>query len=244
MGIGDLARVGPNSLITGDIEVLHRMNGARSPYTRAPIYAILLDAGLCKVKLCLRGSCKCMFAFSRKVYNSLLTSSRIAASDTTATAIRSTLLYIITNPHVYRKLQAEIDSTRVVPGPIISDAQSKILPYLQAVIREGVRILPPTASTFAKVAPKDGDTVNGVFIPGGTEIGISIIAVLRNKKVFGEDVEIFRPERWITDDEGTFKTMEKSLNMIWEHGKYQCLGKDLAWMELNKIYFEVWSVLA
>jgi hypothetical protein len=39
MGIGDLARVGPNSLITGDVEMLHRMNGARSPYTRAPIYA-------------------------------------------------------------------------------------------------------------------------------------------------------------------------------------------------------------
>ncbi|TVY37831.1 Cytochrome P450 monooxygenase [Lachnellula subtilissima] len=119
-----------------------------------------------------------------------------------------------------------------------SDAQSKTLPYLQAVIREGARIVPPTAGTFAKVAPKGGDTVNGRSIPGGTQICISILAVLREKQVFGKDVEMFRPERWITDAE-RLKGMEKNLNMIWWYGRYQCLGKDLAWMELNKLYFEL-----
>ncbi|TVY86980.1 Cytochrome P450 monooxygenase [Lachnellula willkommii] len=169
----------------------------------------------------------------------------IAGSDTTASGIRSTLLYILTNPRVYRKLQDEIDATVVPPGAsaIISDAQSKTLPYLQAVIREGARIVPPTAATFAKVAPPGGDTVNGRFIPGGTQICISIVAVLREKKVFGEDVDMFRPERWIVADGEKFKAMEKNLNMIWGYGRYQCLGKDLAWMELNKVYFEVCSLL-
>jgi cytochrome P450 len=84
--------------------------------------------------------------------------------------------------------------------------------------------------------------VNGVFIPGGTQICISILAVLREKKVFGEDVEVFRPERWITgEDVERAKVMERNLNMIWGYGRYQCLGKDLAWMELNKVFFEVRS---
>lgn len=170
---------------------------------------------------------------------------RIAGSDTTASGIRSTLLYILTNPRVCRKLQDEIDATVVPPGAsaIISDAQSKTLPYLQAVIREGARIIPATTATFAKVAPPGGDTVNGRFIPGGTQICVSTIAVLREKKVFGEDVDVFRPERWIVADGEKLKAMEKNLNMIWGYGKYQCLGKDLAWMELNKVYFEVCSLL-
>src|SRR3954452_15635587 len=66
----------------------------------------------------------------------------IAGSDTTAGAIRGTLLYLITNPRVYLKLQHEIDdATRRGFAPskdegLITAAQARNLPYLQAVIRE------------------------------------------------------------------------------------------------------------
>ena len=101
----------------------------------------------------------------------------LAGSDTTAAAIRIILLYLMKHPRVYAKLQAEIDEAvqggKALASPgIISDAQARRLPYLGAVVREGMRMHPPVANLFSKVAPDEGDVavINGkeYFIPGGT----------------------------------------------------------------------------
>ncbi|TVY81737.1 Cytochrome P450 monooxygenase tropD [Lachnellula suecica] len=164
----------------------------------------------------------------------------IAGSDTTATAIRATMLFAITNPHVYRKLQAEIDS---VPRKetIISEEQAKNLPYLQATIKEGVRIWPPTTSLTSKVTPQEGDTINGVFIPGGTEIGVCVWGVQRDKKIYGDDSMLFNPDRWLRASGEELESMERSLALVWGHGKNQCLGKSIALLELNKVFFELFK---
>jgi cytochrome P450 len=57
--------------------------------------------------------------------------------DTTATAIRATILYITTNPRAYAKLLAEVSSTS--PSSPIQDANVSKLPFLLAVIKEGLR---------------------------------------------------------------------------------------------------------
>ncbi len=57
----------------------------------------------------------------------------IAGSDTTATTIRSTMLYLLSTPVAYRTLQAEIDAG-VKSGRIsnpVSNAEANELPYLQ-----------------------------------------------------------------------------------------------------------------
>lgn len=68
----------------------------------------------------------------------------LAGSDTTAAAIRIIMLYIISHPRVYNKLQDEIDAAvklgSVSPSGVISDASARQLPYLCAVIREGMRV--------------------------------------------------------------------------------------------------------
>jgi cytochrome P450 len=69
----------------------------------------------------------------------------LAGSDTTAAAIRVILFYIMSHPRVYAKLQAEIDeavengTAPASPG-IISDTKVRQLPYLGAVVREGMRV--------------------------------------------------------------------------------------------------------
>jgi cytochrome P450 len=69
----------------------------------------------------------------------------VAGSDTTAAALRIILLYIISHPRVYAKLQAEIDEA-VKSGAggsgIVSDAEARQLPYLGAIIRESLRVSP------------------------------------------------------------------------------------------------------
>lgn len=63
----------------------------------------------------------------------LLTIASVAGSDTTATGIRATLLFVLTNVRVYQSLQAEIDAFNP-RGPVITEDEAKSLPYLQAVI--------------------------------------------------------------------------------------------------------------
>lgn len=165
----------------------------------------------------------------------------VAGNDTTATAIRGTMLHIITNPRVLEKLRAEISAANV--SSPISNAEASKLPYLQAIIKEGLRIWPPVAGLMSKEAPPEGDTINGKFIPGGTKIGYCAWGIFRDKDIFGEDAHAFRPERWIEDSSEQIKRRELTLELIFSFGKYRCLGRDVAQMELNKIFVEVSSLL-
>jgi len=149
----------------------------------------------------------------------------------------------MTNPRVYKRLQTEIDNylkTSSLPrNQIISSKNAETITYLQAVIREGLHMWPPATGLAPKKTPPQGDTINGVFIPGGTDIGQCAWGLQRNRGVFGNDSELFRPERWLEAKGEKLATIEKTTNLVFEHGKYQCLGQNIAWMELNKIFFEL-----
>ncbi|CZR54663.1 related to pisatin demethylase (cytochrome P450) [Phialocephala subalpina] len=161
----------------------------------------------------------------------------IAGSDSTATAIRSTLLHIITNPSITSKLLDEI--SRTFPSSPISNIEALSLPYLQATIKEGLRICPPATALLSKEVPIGGDTINNLFVPAGTKIGWCPWAIFRNKEIWGEDADYFRPERWLEGDEGKRREMEGGLDLVFSGGKWQCLGKNVALIELNKVFVEL-----
>jgi cytochrome P450 len=152
------------------------------------------------------------------------------------------MLYIITSPHVYSTLQAEIDRAVLevkISSPVITDKEARELPYLQAVIKEGLRIFPPGTGLMAKKVPPEGDKINGVFLPAGTKIGVNMWALLRRKDVFGNDSDVFRPERWLGASPENLQKMEAVSELVWGYGKYVCLGKSVALIELSKIFVEV-----
>ncbi|KAK3988432.1 Pisatin demethylase [Cladorrhinum sp. PSN332] len=170
----------------------------------------------------------------------------VAGSDTTATAIRATLLFVMTTPRVYNALRDEMDAA-VKAGKVsspISNAEALELPYLQGVIFEGLRLHPPFTGIPFKVVPPEGDTVDGKFIPGGTRVSPSIWATGRHKGVFGEDADVFKPERWIPIDNSKeekekFAEMKRVAEMVFGYGRWGCAGKMIAFMELNKVFFEL-----
>lgn len=174
----------------------------------------------------------------------------VAGSDTSASTIRAFMLNICTHPPVYQKLQQEIDEAvaqGIISSPI-KDAEARQLPYLQAVIREAIRILPPAGGAFFKQVPPGGDVICGKFIPGGTQIGSSPLAIHHSKNTFGEDAETFRPERWLEADEDQLEKMKATADLVFHYGKWQCPGKTVALMEFNKIFVELlrryeWSVI-
>ncbi|OCL04146.1 cytochrome P450 [Glonium stellatum] len=172
----------------------------------------------------------------------------MAGSDTTATAVRTTMLCLMTHPSSYWALRAEIDATvnsgKVPASPgIIPDSVARNLKYLQAVIKEGIRVHPTITEIMPKTVPPEGDTfeLDGkqIFLPGGANIGYCAWGIHRNKDIFGEDAEIFRPERWLDEiNEEQLNRMQRTFDLMFGFGKYQCLGKNIAMIELSKLVFE------
>ncbi|OAA70411.1 benzoate 4-monooxygenase cytochrome P450 [Cordyceps fumosorosea ARSEF 2679] len=163
----------------------------------------------------------------------------IAGSETTATAIQATILHVITSPRVYARLQAEIDAAEAegrVSRPV-TNAEAQSLEYLQAVILEGLRVFPPAAALYPKVCDAD-EVVCGVPVPAGTNVAWSPWSIMRDRDVFGEDADLFRPERWL--GASRTKTMEQTVMMAFASGsRWECLGKNIAQLELNLVFVEL-----
>lgn len=171
----------------------------------------------------------------------------LAGSDSTATSIRMTFLLLLTNPRVYNKLQAEVDNAVAngnVTFPIVQNSEAMKLPYLQAVIKEGLRLWQPLNGIVTKDSPKEGVTINGVYIPGNTQVCLSQHSMMRRKDLFGPDPDIFRPERWLDSNSDHVKEQERIWDLSFSTGRFSCLGKGIALMELNKVFVEVSLILS
>lgn len=173
-----------------------------------------------------------------------------AGSDTTASALRTTLHFICTNPRVLARLLREIEAAIAagkISRPVIRDAEARQLPYLQACIKEGLRMYPPLTALLAKQVPPKGAKimVNGreCFAPPGTSIAHNAWGAMRVAAIFGDDVEMFRPERWLArdggaDEQARLARMNDTVGLCFGYGRYGCLGRGVAIMEINKVLVE------
>jgi hypothetical protein len=152
-----------------------------------------------------------------------------------------TMLYLMGNPTAYGALVREIreaDASGFISSPV-RDVEARSLPYLQAVLKEGLRVFPPVTGLMSVVVPPGGEVMHGMNIPAGTEIGWTAFGVLRSKGVFGPDADVFRPERWLDAHPDQHKAMTAQWELVFKYGKWQCLGKTVALLELNKVFVEV-----
>lgn len=92
-----------------------------------------------------------------------------AGSETSATHLTGTLNYLANNPDKLAKLTAEVRGAFENEGDIRFQALSE-LPYLNAVINEGLRLCSPVPLGFPRKVPAGGDTVCEVWMPGGVRI--------------------------------------------------------------------------
>ena len=89
----------------------------------------------------------------------------LAGSETTATTLTCIMYYLLNTPEIMVKLQDEI-RTRYQDYAEINSSTVQHLPYLKAVILEGMRIFPPVPFALPRVVPEGGDEVDGWFLPG------------------------------------------------------------------------------
>lgn len=178
-----------------------------------------------------------------------LTILRLAGSDTTATILRTGFLQVMANPRIYARLQAECQEAGVTLSTIIPNARALELPYLQACTKEALRHNPAATGLLPRIVGPQGDTINGVYLPPGTEVGFCAWNVHRmNTSAYGQDAAIFRPERWLEASPEALARMEKSFELVFGYGRFRCMGEHIARIELNKMFFEMfrrfdWSLV-
>lgn len=150
------------------------------------------------------------------------------------------LLHVATNHRIHAKLLDELDtaaSQGLVSSPIRNSEAVK-LPYFQACVDEALRRFPPITQLRERVSPPGGDTIDGTYIPGGTNIGLNAWGLQRHQ-CFGSDPEVFRPERWLEADQERLTEMRKVQGLIFGYGDTKCLGILQASMIINKTLVEV-----
>lgn len=121
-------------------------------------------------------------------------------------------------------------------------------------MNESLRLFPFLSLPLERVVPDVGAEISGTFLPGGTVVGCLAKAVHHDRLCFGEDVDCFRPERWLIDpkaDEEEEKSRILAMqrgSLSFGSGKRICLGRHLAELEIKKIVpcllqeFEVFTV--
>ncbi|KAI9926751.1 hypothetical protein ASPWEDRAFT_177239 [Aspergillus wentii DTO 134E9] len=157
-----------------------------------------------------------------------------AGADTTSIGMRTCLYRLCLDKKAYARVQNEVDQFYAQNGLVepIKYLQCQQLPYLQAIVKESTRLLPSIVYQLLRYAPENFE-VRGHRIPAGTPVGISPIAQNRDTDIWGEDADLFRPERWI-EDTARAKYLDSNNMTFGGNGPRMCIGKNIALVELQK----------
>lgn len=96
-----------------------------------------------------------------------------------------------------------------------------------------------------RIVPPSGAEIAGHHIPGGTIVGCSAWVIHRLPSIFGEDVDVFRPERWLpsttsTSSETEIEAEKERIKTMKAHmlqfgmGSRTCIGKNISLLEVYK----------
>ncbi|KAI9794982.1 MAG: Cytochrome P450 monooxygenase orf9 [Peltula sp. TS41687] len=151
----------------------------------------------------------------------------IAGGETVYTFLAAVTYYLLATPETYNKLRDEIRG-RYNSYDEIDATKAQQLPYLAAVINEGLRIYPPGSQGFPRISP--GAVVDGYYVPPNTELYTSAWTITHDPRYFHEPYK-FKPERWTQPD--CTDTLEAS--QPFSLGPRGCLGRNFAMLEISLI---------
>ncbi|KAF2400362.1 benzoate para-hydroxylase [Trichodelitschia bisporula] len=154
----------------------------------------------------------------------------IAGSDTTSNTSCALLFHVLRTPRAQEALVKELDAALPEPG-VPHYRQVKDLPYLDAVIKETMRIHSTSSLGLPREVTGAGITLLGQHFPAGTVLSVPAYTIHHSPEIWGTDVEDFRPERW-TDG---INEVQKEAFVPFSYGPRACVGRNVAEMEMALI---------
>ena len=142
-----------------------------------------------------------------------------------ATTLEAITYHLLANPYVLLKLKLELEAA--IPDASIAPTCTQVesLPYLTAVIQEGIRLHPGATLRMQRVSPVDDlvyvdETRRKTWlIPASTPVSMTPTLIQTQSQYFPEPME-FRPERWIENPR-----LDKYI-LSFSKGTRNCLGYD------------------
>ncbi|XP_073143033.1 nicotine N-demethylase CYP82E3 [Henckelia pumila] len=119
----------------------------------------------------------------------------LAGSDTTSIHLTWLLSILLNNTAIMRRAQEEIDQ-KVGKERWVDESDITNLVYLQAIVKETLRLYPPGPMSVPHEAMEDC-VVNGYLIPKGTRLLVNLWKLHRDPRIWDEPDE-FKPERFLT----------------------------------------------
>ncbi|KAG0598451.1 hypothetical protein M758_12G074800 [Ceratodon purpureus] len=162
--------------------------------------------------------------YSTTAIKSFLSELLGAGADTTGTTLEWMLLELARHPQINERLQKEVDAKFGMLRPVQEDEAAQ-LPYLQAFVKEVLRLHPPAVLAIPHCNTEDA-MLGGYHIPAGTAVIPNLWAIQRDPKAWGEDASVFNPDRFLGSDLNVNGTSYQFLPF--GAGRRICPGRPLA----------------
>ncbi|KAG0240450.1 hypothetical protein BGW41_006971 [Actinomortierella wolfii] len=172
-----------------------------------------------------------------------------AGHETTSAALSWTFYQLARYPDIQTRLRNEVRQMFEECDGTPSFDQLNNLPYLNAVVKESLRLWSPIPLNLRVSVHDDwlprGNGQDPLFVPAGTSLHLPMFILHRDPKIWGPDALRFRPERWLstaTTTEGLAKTKSPCPPISppnglcyfpFYHGKRSCIGNKMATLEMK-----------
>ena len=164
------------------------------------------------------------FVFWGNTLQELFTAGSHSISTTTDWAMSE----LLCAPRVAQKLREELN-TVVGRGEYVEMSHIPRLPYLRAVVKETLRLHPPSPLMFPHMSLDACQDVGGYAIPQGTRVFVNVWAIAHDPEVWGNDPEKFSPERFFENGYTSTDYKGQHFELLpFSSGRRMCLGINIA----------------
>jgi cytochrome P450 len=156
----------------------------------------------------------------------------LAGSETTATLMSGFLYYLLRSPDKLEILLKEIRG-RFTNADEISFESAAELKYMNACVKETLRVYPPAPIGSPRVVSPAGQNILGKYIPPATRVSVHHWSTYRSESNF-RDADKFVPERWLKTDP-KYAGDALDAHQPFGFGPRNCLGQNMALHEMRLI---------
>ncbi|EME77534.1 uncharacterized protein MYCFIDRAFT_44990 [Pseudocercospora fijiensis CIRAD86] len=159
----------------------------------------------------------------------------VGGSETVAITLTFIFYLLAKHPEHIGILRSEL--RHKIKSETWNDTDIKNCEHLNGVINEALRLHPAGPSGVYRLTPPSGMRVGDRYIPGNVTIGMPIYVIHRHEAAYAQPDE-FIPERWYSRPE--LIRNPKALGTF-SGGRFGCIGKNLAYMELRHVTASILS---